>query len=136
MDPHKIVLVQTSFAKVASISDAAAAIFYDKLFTLDPALKPLFKGDMKEQGKKLMQMIAVAVRGLDNLEQLVHAVQALGKRHAGYGVALKDYDTVGSALLSTLDAGVGAEFTPAVREAWTETYGVLAGVMKEAATAA
>jgi nitric oxide dioxygenase len=133
MDAAQVTLVRESFAKVAPIAETAAGLFYGRLFELDPALKPLFKGDMKEQGRKLMQMIGTAVAGLDRLDAIVPAVEALGKRHAGYGVASAHYDTVGAALLWTLEQGLGAAFTPEVKAAWAETYGLLAGVMKKAA---
>ncbi len=126
-------LVQSSFSKVAPIADKAAEIFYNKLFEMDPALKPLFKGNIKEQGAKLMSMIAMAVNGLDNLDSIVPAVQNLGKNHVGYGVKDSHYDTVGGALLYTLETGLGDDFTPDVKEAWTEVYTTLATVMKDAA---
>ncbi len=135
MTPDEITKVRTSFAQVVPIKEAAADLFYGRLFELDPALKPLFKGDMKEQGTKLMAMIGTAVAGLDRLETIVPAVQALGKRHAGYGVEAAHYDTVGAALLWTLEQGLGAGFTPDVKAAWTNAYTLLAGTMKEAAAA-
>lgn len=131
-EPQKI-LVQESWAKVAPIADTAAGLFYARLFELDPEVKPLFaNADMNEQGKKLMQMIGVAVKGLDTLGELVPAVQALGKRHVAYGVKAEHYDTVGAALLDTLEKGLGDDFTPETKEAWTITYNTLASVMKEA----
>jgi hemoglobin-like flavoprotein len=136
MTPEQAVLVKNSWAQVTPIADKAAELFYGKLFELDPSLKPLFKGDMTEQGRKLMTMINTAVNGLDKLEAIVPAVEQLGERHAGYGVKDKDYDTVGAALLWTLGAGLGDEFTPEVKQAWTVTYGVLANAMKSAAKAA
>ena len=126
-------LVQNTFKDVAPIADKAAEIFYTKLFEKDPSLRPMFKGDMKEQGAKLMAMIGTAVNGLNNLEALVPAVENLGKDHVVYGVQNKDYDTVGEALLETLDAGLGEKFTPEVKQAWTEVYTVLATTMKNAA---
>ncbi|WP_455376052.1 globin family protein [Kaarinaea lacus] len=135
MTPEQVELIKTSWAKVTPISEAAAEIFYSKLFELDPELKSLFKGDMKDQGKKLMAMINTAVNGLDNLEAIVPAVQDLGKRHVAYGVADKDYDTVGTALISTLEIGLDKAFTDDVREAWVTVYTVLATTMKDAATA-
>lgn len=136
MTPEQAVLVKTSWAKVVPISEQAAELFYGKLFELDPALKDLFKGDMKEQGRKLMAMINTAVNALDKLESVVPAVQDLGKRHVAYGVKDKDYDTVGAALLWTLGEGLGDDFTDEVKDAWAAVYGVLAGTMKEAAAAA
>ncbi len=137
MEAKTIELVQGTFKSVVPIADKAAEIFYAKLFDLDPSLKPLFKGDMKEQGKKLMTMIGTAVNGLNNLEAIVPAVQNLGRNHVGYGVKDSHYDTVGSALLYTLKTGLGDEvYTPEVNNAWTEVYTVLATTMKDAANEA
>jgi len=133
MTPRQVELVQTTWEKVVPISDQAAALFYGRLFELDPELKPMFKSDIREQGKKLMQMITVAVRGLGDLGKLVSAVEDLGRRHVGYGVRKKDYDTVATALLWTLEQGLGPDFTPEVKAAWVETYTVLATTMQKAA---
>lgn len=130
MTPEQIALVQGTWARVVPIKDTAADLFYGKLFELDPALRPLFKGDIKEQGRKLMVMIGLAVKGLDDLSALVPAVKDLGRRHAGYGVKAGDYTTVATALLWTLEKGLGDAFTPEVKAAWTETYMVLAKTMQ------
>jgi hemoglobin-like flavoprotein len=133
MTPEQITLVRDSFAKVATIAPAAAAMFYDRLFALDADLQPLFKGDMAEQGRKLMAMIGTAVANLDRRGDIVPAVQALGRRHAEYGVTPGHYETVANALLWTLQQGLGPDFTPAARDAWTSCYVVLSGEMKAAA---
>jgi hemoglobin-like flavoprotein len=122
-------LVQTSFAQVRPIAEAAAALFYRRLFELDPTLRPLFKGNMEEQGRKLMDMLGVAVKGLDRMEALSPALSAMGRRHAEYGVNERDYETVGEALLWTLEQGLGPNFTPEVREAWTTLYKWVADTM-------
>lgn len=133
MTPEQVEIVKTSWAKVVPISETAAEIFYGKLFELDPELKSLFKGDMKDQGRKLMAMINTAVNGLNDLEAIVPAVQDLGKRHVGYGVKDKDYDTVGTALIATLAIGLDDYFTDDVKDAWITVYTVLSSTMKEAA---
>ena len=133
MSPDQVALVKDSFSKVAPIAEVAAELFYDRLFTLDPSLRPLFSGDMKEQGRKLMQTIAVVVGSLDRLETIVPAVQALGRRHVNYGVQEQHYDTVAAALLWTLEQGLGEAFTPQVCDAWTTAYVLLATTMKQAA---
>ena len=130
---QEIQAVQSSWEKCVPIADKAAELFYGKLFELDPDLKPLFKGDMQEQGKKLMTMITVAVNGLNDLEKIVSAVKALGVRHVGYGVKDSHYDTVGSALIWTLGKGLGEEFTDALKAAWIKVYTLLATTMKGAA---
>jgi len=133
MTEEQRVLVRGSFAAVAPNAAAVAATFYARLFELDPALRPLFKGDMAAQGRKLMAMIGTAVANLHDLGAVVPAIEQLGVRHAGYGVTDRDYDTVASALLWTLEQGLGDAFTPATRAAWTECYVTLAGVMQQAA---
>lgn len=133
MDSQTVGTVQTTWQAVEGIADQAAALFYDNLFAADPALRPLFKADMAEQRRKLMQMIGLAVGQLDDLDALVPALQALARRHATYGVKEEHYDTVGAALLQTLAQGLGPAFTPPVRAAWAEVYGLMAGVMITAA---
>ena len=133
MKPETISAVQATVAKVEPIADKAAVLFYGRLFELDPSLKPMFKGDMSEQGAKLMRMIGIAVRGLTDLDSIVPAVQNLGVRHVAYGVKDEHYDTVGAALLWTLEQGLGDDFTPEVKQAWTDVYTLLAQVMQDAA---
>lgn len=135
MTPEQIELVQSTWDMVKPIKEDAAALFYGRLFELDPTLKELFTGDMKAQGTKLMTMIQTAVNGLSNLEAIVPAVQALGERHVSYGVKPGHYATVGEALIWTLEQGVGEAFTDEARTAWIETYSVLAETMKNAAAA-
>ena len=129
-------LVQDSFADIATIADDAAMLFYQRLFELDPSLRRMFPADMTGQRKKLLQMLTAAVKGLDRLEQLVPVVQDLGRRHARYGVRESHYETVGQALLWTLEMGLGRGFTAQVRDAWVAVYGLLATTMQDAARAA
>lgn len=136
MTPNEITLVKESFRQVAPISDQAAAIFYARLFELDPSLRPLFRGDMVEQGRKLMAMIAMVVASLDKLDRLVPTVRELGARHVTYGVRDEHYATVGAALLWTLEKGLGPAFTAETRQAWTSAYTLLADTMIDAARAA
>lgn len=136
MTEKQIELVQTSWEKCIPIADTAASIFYAKLFELDPEVRPLFKSDIKEQGKKLMTMISTAVRSLKNLDGLVGAVQDMGRRHAGYGVKDEHYETVGAALIWTLGQGLGEDFTEETKEAWVTVYTLLADTMKDAANSA
>ncbi len=136
MTPEQIARIQTSFAQVLPIADAAGTLFYGRLFELDPSLKPLFTGDIPEQARKLMAMLKVVVNGLHRLDQLVPAVQELGRRHARYGVTDAHYDTVGAALLWTLRVGLCDAFTPEVAAAWATAYALLADTMKAAAAEA
>jgi len=133
MAPEHVRLVQSTWVKVLPIKDTAAQLFYERLFEMDPSLRALFRGDMREQGEKLMQLIDASVNGLSHLERIVTAIQELGRRHVDYGVKDHHYDTVGAALLWTLDKSLGKEFTREARNAWATVYGILATTMQEAA---
>ncbi len=135
MTPVQIDLIQTSFAKVVPISEPAAAIFYARLFELAPQVRVLFKGDMVDQGRKLMTMLKTVVATLDKLDVLVPVAQRLAERHVAYGAQPAHYAVVGQALLDTLQTGLGADFTPETREAWTSAYSTLSSVMIAAAEA-
>ncbi|MFT4212145.1 MAG: globin family protein [Microbacterium sp.] len=130
MDQHQIDLVQRSFAQVAPIADVAATIFYDDLFERDPSLRPLFAADLTAQRKKLMTMLGTVVGGLRNWTRTAVVVRDLGARHARYGVSEEHFATVGAALLATLEKGLGDDFTPEVREAWTQCYVLVADQMR------
>src|ERR1700704_2029198 len=129
MNPTQIKLVQESFSKVAPISEAAAVIFYDRLFEIAPAVKAMFPADMTEQRKKLMMMLASVVNGLGNLETILPAASALAKRHVGYGAKPEHYSVVGGALLWTLEKGLGEAWTNELADAWGAAYSTLSGYM-------
>jgi nitric oxide dioxygenase len=133
MTRDDIALVRTSFAAVVPIADEAAALFYARLFELAPDTRPLFSGDVRTQGRKLMTMIGTVVHSLDNLAPLLAVIDNLGRRHVGYGVRDEHYAVVGEALLWTLGQGLGERFTPATREAWANAYTLLSGRMMTAA---
>ena len=136
MTPNQQQLIRDTWAQVTPIADEAARLFYERLFELDPALRRLFaRTDMPAQRRNLVQTLTVVVKSIDKLETLVPAVEALGRRHAGYGVRPRHYATVGQALLDTLALGLGDSFTPDARDAWAEAYGLLADVMISAAEA-
>ncbi|MHC4268084.1 MAG: globin family protein [Planctomycetota bacterium] len=133
MNDDQVRIVQETFGKVRPISETAAELFYKRLFELNPSFKSLFKGDMKKQGRMLMQMIDFAVKGIDEPDTILPTIQDLGKRHLGYGVKEEYYGTVGEALIWTLEQGLGSDFTPETKEAWIEAYKLLSGVMINAA---
>jgi hemoglobin-like flavoprotein len=135
MTPLQITLIQNSWAEVVPIQDTAAGLFYQRLFVLDPAVRPMFKGDMREQGQKLMKMLGLIVNSLTRLDELVPVAQDMARRHVDYGVQAGHYDTVGAALLWTLEQGLGSRFTDDVKTAWATAYGTLSQVMKDAAYA-
>lgn len=137
MTPQQIRLLRETFARVEPIADVAAAMFYERLFHMDPSVRRLFaETDMAEQGRKLMQTLAVVVRGAHDLEKLVPAVRSLGERHVRYEVRPEHYETVGAALLDTLSEALAADFTPAVRDAWATAYAAVASVMESGSRAA
>jgi len=133
MTPKQISLVQESFRRVLPIAGPAAAMFYDRLFALDPAVRPLFaRADMAEQGRKLMATLGHVIGALNAPESVMPAVRDLGRRHAGFGVQHAHYATVGAALLWTLEQGLGEAFTAEVREAWGAAYAAVSGAMMDA----
>lgn len=133
MDNTQIDMIQASFAKVVPIADTAAEIFYARLFEIAPEVKPMFTGDIKEQGKKLMTTLGVVVNGLKDLDKIVPVAQQLAVKHIDYGVKAEHYQPVGEALIFTLEKGLGDEFTPELKEAWVGAYTTLSGVMIDAA---
>jgi nitric oxide dioxygenase len=135
MNTQQIELVQASFEMVRPIADQAAETFYQRLFEIAPEYRMLFKNNMKKQGAMLMSTLGLAVGSLNNLEAILPAVRALGKRHAGYGVTAEHYQPVAEAFLWTLGYHLGEDFTPELKEAWVEAYTILAGAMIEASEA-
>lgn len=133
MDQRKIEIVQETYNKIHPISEDVARLFYTRLFELAPTVKPLFKGDLREQGQKLMQMIGVVVWSLDKMEKVLPGLEQLGVRHIDYGTTNEHYEVVGQALLETLAQCLGDDFTLATKEAWAETYMLMADTMKKAA---
>lgn len=137
MTPQQIALVRESFEPLKPLAATVADAFYAQLFARDPALRSLFRGSgMAEQGERLMQMLAAAIDLLDRPASLTPVLLKLGERHAGYGVAEAHYASVGAALLDTLAAGLGDDFTPDVRDAWTTMYGHVARTMQAGAVPA
>ena len=134
MTPEQVLLVQASFARLAS-GNRVAEVFYERLFALDPSLRRLFSGDPAAQRGKLMAALRVVVAGLDRLDEILPAVRGLGRRHARYGAEPEHYATVGEALVWTLEQGLAADFKPAVRGAWMTAYNLLAWTMVAAAEA-
>lgn len=118
-------IIQATFGQVSD-PDQLIARFYDRLFEIDPSTRPLFHGDMAAQRQMLIQALAYVVRGLDDLPTLVPAIQNLGKRHAGYGVTVEHWTSVGSALLWALEDAFGDAFTTEVYNAWAAAYGLIA----------
>lgn len=134
MSPEDKTLVKTTWAMVVPIADVAATLFYERLFALDSSLQPMFdRTDMKEQRRKLLAALGTVVNGLDNLEPLIPVLENLGRNHSRYGVKDAHYETVGAALLWTLEQGLGEAWTPAAKAAWTRAYGTVANVMRSAA---
>lgn len=134
MSPDQKALVKTTWDLVLPIADTVAKLFYGRLFEIDPSTRPMFKGtDMPEQRKKLMQALATVIGGLDNLAPLIPVLETLGKKHVAYGVTDEHYDSVGAALLWTLEQGLQTAWTPPVRDAWIAAYTAVAGVMRDAA---
>lgn len=133
MSPETIAIVRADFAAAAPVAEELTQRFYARLFTLDPTLRGMFPADLTEQRKKLAGALAFMMATLDRPDELVPALQKLGRAHGGYGVEDRHYDTVAAALLGALHDLLGHAFTPAGRAAWVEVYTTAASVMKDAA---
>lgn len=134
MTPEQTAIVRETWTRVTPIADTAATLFYNRLFEIDPSTRPLFKADgLAEQRRKLMQTLDQLVQGLDRIDDLLPAIEDLGRRHVRYGVRESHYGSVGTALLWTLEQGLGAHWTDEARDAWTAVYALTAGVMLGAA---
>ncbi len=133
MSPQQVYLIRKSFADLARHEHVAALVFYRRLFEIDPSLRPMFKGDIEEQSKKLIDMLAALIAMLEQPAGLDIELRAMGARHAGYGVKDEHYATVGGALLDMLAETLGSEFTPEVRAAWTALYSAVETTMKAGA---
>ncbi|NOQ17531.1 MAG: hemin receptor [Methyloprofundus sp.] len=135
LSSEQIQLIRDSWQRVLPMKVKAAELFYGRLFELDPAVKPLFRGKLDFQGDKLMTTLNVVVNSLDDLAEIEAMLQAMGKRHIIYGVEAAHYETVGAALLWVLEQGLQEHFTEEVAEAWSIAYGLIATTMIEAAYA-
>jgi nitric oxide dioxygenase len=133
MDARQVALVQESFEMAAGLGEKVAELFYAELFAIDPSLRSMFKGDMREQRKKLLATLALVVRSLHAPEKILQPVKNLAIKHVDYGVQPEHYTYVGNALLRTLKKGLGDHYTPELRDAWVAAFRLLAGIMKEAA---
>ncbi|ATC66065.1 hemin receptor [Nibricoccus aquaticus] len=133
MTSEEIALIRSTFAAAAKQPDATAALFYAKLFTLDPSLRGLFHGDMRAMGEKFISMLAMVAANLSHLDRLLPTVRQLGERHAGYRVQDAHYVTVGAALLAALAENLGPAWSPAAHTAWSKAYDLLSSTMIEAA---
>jgi hemoglobin-like flavoprotein len=133
MTLRQIELVQESFNLVAPALESAAMTFYDRLFQLDPSLRRMFHSPQEDQARKLGHVLTIVVKGLSRPQQILGAVEELGRRHPVYGVRAEHYATVGAVLLWTLQTGLGDAFTSEVREAWTCAYMFLSSTMQQAA---
>lgn len=134
MTQEDIQLLRASFSRIAPIADHAAALFYERLFSIAPELRPLFTNDMHAQGSKLMAMLGTIVSLVHSPDKLIPLLRNLGRRHTDYGVKTEHFGSVGAALLWTLEQGLGAEYTPAMQQAWLAAFTTISSVMMDAMT--
>lgn len=129
MTSRQIELIENSWDFVITNTEEAGHLFYERLFEESPHLRPLFKGDIREQERKLISLITFAVSKLNNIDEIIKDVEALGARHRNYGVKNEHYQNVASALLWTLEKGLGSSWNPELKQAWTDLYVALTGIM-------
>ena len=131
MNAQRKRLVQESWQSVSANHDRVASAFYERLFEIDSAARPMFANtDMVAQRAKFTGMIGEIVRNLDLPQELIPSLSALGRRHKDYGVRPIDYDRVREAFFRALATELGDGFNDELRDAWEEAYALTAGVMK------
>jgi hemoglobin-like flavoprotein len=129
-----VLLLISTFTKVAPEADELAGTFYHILFEKYPNLKPLFaKVDMAKQRKKLIESLQLVIANVHSTEVIERLLQNLGKKHVGYGAVLTDYPLIGDALLQALKYHLGKDWTPEAEKTWTAAYQMIAGLMTEGA---
>jgi len=136
MTPQQVQLIRDSFAELTRHGHVAALVFYKRLFEIAPELRPMFRGDIEVQSKKLLDMLGVLIAMLERPLGLELELKAMGARHVDYGVVDEHYAVVGAALLGMLAETLGKDFTPEVRTAWTALYGAVETLMKAGAAEA
>ena len=131
MTHSNITLVKNSWALVSTLEmELVGGLFYNRLFEIMPEVKPMFsRTAIPEQSKKLLTMLSYVIAKLDKLDDIMDEVTKLARRHDAYGVKPEHYTAVGSALLWTLEQGLGAAWNEELELAWTDVYTVLAGAM-------
>ena len=133
MTPDQARLLRDSFAELVLLTDTVAATFYERLFATDPDLAPLFATtDCVAQGRRLMAALEFVVNGADRPNTLLIPLQELAWRHIRYGAREQHFLTVGQALMETLAAHFGPQFTPPLCDAWRAAYEMVSRVMIEA----
>jgi len=133
LTPEQKRLVKLSLNNLLPASDVAAGLFYSKLFELEPSLRHMFMGDMQGQERKFVNMLSIVIANLDRIEQVTPAIEALGRRHSGYGVEARHYETFGTALLWAVEQTAGPDSLSGTKEAWQALFSYLAGIMQKAA---
>ena len=72
MDEQTIRVLETTFTEFARGKEESAALFYERLFALDPSLRRLFVNtEMKHQQTKLMAALGLVVGSLRDLGRVV-----------------------------------------------------------------
>lgn len=134
MKEEQIKVLRKSWSQVTPLGDAAAELFYDRLFKIDPGAQSLFGGtNFSQQYRNLLQAINYVVQNVDKVDVLMPVLSGLGQRHATYGVRDEHYDSVGEALIWTLEQGLGDQWSAEVRDVWCDAYNTVSTVMKHAA---
>ena len=134
--PLELDALETSFDLVAPRGDELVDVFYSRLFTTAPAVKPLFAStDLRKQKAMLLATLVLLRDSLRELDSLVPKLHALGARHVGYGAQPAHYPVVGQVLIGAMQKTAGDAWKPEYTAAWQEAYGVVQGVMLQGASA-
>jgi len=104
--------------------------FYERLFKIDATIPALFRGtDLLEQGEKMVRMFEVVLGSRQPMSALRPILRRMGDRHAVLGVTPAHFASMRTALLSTIQVGLGSAYTKEVAAAWSSWYSALSAEM-------
>lgn len=119
------------FKHIFEQADVSALFSFGRKPGFNPAPESVAENaDVQAHGKKVVDLVTVAISMLTDLTNLVPVLKDLGAKHAKYGVVAAHYPVVGTAFLKTLSVGLGAAYTPEVAAAYTAMWGIVADTMQ------
>lgn len=127
-------LVQQSFALLEPALEPLMDLFFARLFQMEPSLRNLFPNDLSHHKRIFCRTLALIICEMEELAQLDTRVEELGKLYIALGLDAGAYDTLGAALVWTVEIGLGEAFTLEMRTAWSLFYGEMAKGIRVAAS--
>ena len=130
MDSRNIYNVQDSFSQIEDATKPKIIrVLLDRMFELDESLKKLFKKDTRDQRKKTLKALIFTIENLRDADTVGPYLKNTAIKLAEHGFKKSDYKTFGTALIFSISAGLGDDFTPRIKNAWIIVYDVISEIM-------